>query len=233
LEEYHTHGQHDGLFYRVVVRLLNAADYGVPQKRERVIIVGFRSDIEREWSFPKPTHSEDILVRDQWVTGDYWERHEVAKSDRPVPPPRLSQRIRRLRADLIPPPDLPWKTVRDALIGLPDPSLVSSSDFQNHVFNAGARTYHGHTGSPIDEPAKTLKAGDHGVPGGENVLTYPDGRVRYFTVRESARLQTFPDQYTVAGSWTEAMRQLGNAVPVTLARVVADGIAASLSQARA
>jgi DNA (cytosine-5)-methyltransferase 1 len=52
--------------------------------------------------------------------------------------------------------------------------------------------------------------------------------VRYFTVRESARLQTFPDDYQLHGSWTESMRQLGNAVPVELARVIGDGVASRL-----
>ncbi len=47
-----------------------------------------------------------------------------------------------------------------------------------------------------------------------------DGSVRYFTIRESARLQTFPDGYKFHGSWTETMRQLGNAVPLVLARIV-------------
>jgi DNA (cytosine-5)-methyltransferase 1 len=80
----------------------------------------------------------------------------------------------------------------------------------------------------MDQPAKTLKAGDHGVPGGENMLAYPDGRVRYFTVRESARLQTFPDSYIFSSSWTESMRQIGNAVPVTLACVVGASVHATL-----
>ena len=48
----------------------------------------------------------------------------------------------------------------------------------------------------------------------------PPGEVRYFTVRESARLQTFPDDYVFHGSWSETMRQLGNAVPVRLAEIV-------------
>ena len=74
---------------------------------------------------------------------------------------------------------------------------------------------------PLDEPAKTLKAGVHGVPGGENMLRRRDGSVRYFTVRESARLQTFPDSFLFHGSWSETMRQLGNAVPVTLAELLA------------
>jgi DNA (cytosine-5)-methyltransferase 1 len=55
-----------------------------------------------------------------------------------------------------------------------------------------------------------------------------DGNVRYFTVREVARLQTFPDEYEFRGSWTQTMRQLGNAVPVLLAEVVAKSVAKSL-----
>ena len=74
-----------------------------------------------------------------------------------------------------------------------------------------------------------MKAGDHGVPGGENMSAHPSGEVRYFTVRESARLQTFPDNYLFRGSWTEAMRQLGNAVPVRLANAVAKSILARLA----
>jgi DNA (cytosine-5)-methyltransferase 1 len=69
-----------------------------------------------------------------------------------------------------------------------------------------------------------LKAGVHGVPGGENMLRRADGSVRYFTIRESARLQTFPDDFVFHGSWSETMRQLGNAVPVELAEVVARSV---------
>lgn len=228
LERHHVHGQKDGLFYRVVFRLLNAADYGVPQKRERVIIVGFRQDLETEWSFPRATHSLDALLWRQWVTGEYWDRHEVPIKDRPSLSPRLTGRIMRL-GTLFPPSELPWATVRDAISDLPDPEKRSQSTaIPNHEFNPGARSYHGHTGSPLDSPAKTLKAGDHGVPGGENMLARHDGRVRYFTVRESVRLQTFPDDYMFHGSWTETMRQLGNAVPVLLGQVVAADVGRSL-----
>jgi DNA (cytosine-5)-methyltransferase 1 len=117
----------------------------------------------------------------------------------------------------------PWKTVREALADLPDPTRHELPEF-NHVHIPGARSYPGHTGSYIDEPAKTLKAGDHGVPGGENMVRMPDGRVRYFTLREAARLQTFPDRYMFNRSWTESMRQLGNAVPVDLGNVVASSV---------
>ena len=118
----------------------------------------------------------------------------------------------------------PWRTTRDAIAGLPEPTVKGSETWHNHKLQEGARSYPGHTGSVLDLPAKTLKAGVHGVPGGENMIALPDGRVRYLTVRESARLQTFPDDFRFHGSWTETMRQLGNAVPVELAHVVAASV---------
>ena len=147
--------------------------------------------------------------------------------NRPAAPPRLTNRIERLRSESplsLFDPQKPWRTVRDALEGVPDPETGDRSRWYNHEQNPGARCYVGHTGSPLDEPAKALKAGDHGVPGGENMLLKPDGSLRYFTVRESARLQTFPDDYVLHGAWTEAMRQLGNAVPVLLGETIANGI---------
>lgn len=219
-----------GLAYNVVPTLVNAANYGVPQRRERVFIVGFRRDLPIQWSFPRETHSLDALLHDQWVTGEYWERHGVAKRARPQPHKSHAGLIERLKGLGLPPTRAPWRTVRDALLGLPDPQR-SEGDVLNHQFQAGARAYPGHTGSPLDLPAKTLKAGDHGVPGGENMMVKPTGEARYFTVRESARLQTFPDGYVLHGSWTEAMRQLGNAVPVALGRVVACSVAQHLLEA--
>ncbi len=213
--------------YKVLFQLLNAANYGVPQRRERVFFVGFRSDIGARWSFPEPRCSEDSLLRSQWISGEYWERHRIAKRNRCVPSPRQAARVEKLRTMLGDGREA-WRTVRDALQGLPDPERGMSDSIPNHVYNPGAKAYPGHTGSPLDEPAKTLKAGDHGVPGGENMLARPDGSVRYFTVREAARLQTFPDGYTFRGPWTEAMRQLGNAVPVLLGEVVARSVAAAL-----
>ena len=70
------------------------------------------------------------------------------------------------------------------------------------------------------------------MPGSENMLALPNGSVRYFTVREAARLQTFPDDYVFCGSWTESMRQLGNAVPVQLAERVARSVFEALHRSQ-
>jgi DNA (cytosine-5)-methyltransferase 1 len=229
LERYHTKGKPDGLSYRVVARVLNAADYGVPQKRERVFIVGFRSDLGLEWSFPQRTHSSDALLWEQFCSGEYWAKHKLSKRLIPKPSQSGRARVEKLKNGLLP-LQRPWRTVRDAISDLPRPSKVREREEPglNHFFIPGARSYVGHTGSPLDEPAKTLKAGDHGVPGGENMLLEPNGTVRYFTIRESARLQTFPDEYVFPGSWTESMRQIGNAVPVDLAAYLAKDIRGSL-----
>lgn len=219
-----------GLTYNIVASLVNAADYGVPQKRERVFIVGFRSDLGIEWSVPDATHSYEALLYSQWVSGEYWERHRVPRAKRPPLPENLRNRVRKLGSSLLLTNDNPWRTVRDAIIDIPDPKKRAAKSFHNHNYQPGAKVYPGHTGSPLDLPAKTLKAGDHGVPGGENMMVLTDGSVRYFSARESARIQTFPDGYVFHGSWTETMRQLGNAVPVTLARHVASSVAERLAE---
>ena len=63
------------------------------------------------------------------------------------------------------------------------------------------------------------------------MMVLPDGSVRYFSARETARIQTFPDGYVFHGSWTETMRQLGNAVPVALGRIVASSVGEALIRA--
>ncbi len=199
-----------GREYRVVWQLVNAADYGAPQIRYRVLIFGVRRDLDVTLAKMMPTHSRDRLLWDQFVTGEYWVRHGLVPRKEAI----LAQdqrRVAELKRLNFAPIDKPWVTVRDALVGLGEPN-----GRYNHVLQPGARVYPGHTGSPLDLPAKALKAGDHGVPGGENMMVRDDGTVRYFTIREAARLVGLPDEYEFPRSWTESMRQLGNAVPAQL-----------------
>lgn len=214
--------------YDVTFRLVNAADYGIPQVRWRVFVIGFRKDLDLgDWEIPKGEYSEAALLNDQ-ANGAYWTRHAIAPRPEMVP-------------DMLPLPDgkKPWKTVRDALTKkrpLPPPlepleAKLEHPDFLHHIGWPGAREYPGHTPNDLDKPAKTVKAGVHGVPGGETVLRLGDGSIRYMTVREVARVMTFPDDCQLEGPRGEQMRQLGNAVPVELGRFMADAVAKALRSA--
>ena len=166
LEQHHTAGHGDGLSYNVVFWLLNAVDYGVPQSRHRVIIVGFRNDFNASWSFPTATHSQESLHYSKWVTGEYWEEHSIK---RPAEMPLSAQQLRSIRRAVedTDTPLLRWQTVRDAIGDLPDPTDIGrASLFNNHEFRDGARVYAGHSGSKLDEPSKTIQAGAHGIPDG-------------------------------------------------------------------
>ena len=226
LQRRHTSKSGSGdLEYDVAIHLADAANYGIPQRRHRVFFVGFRRDLHAQWSFPPHSHSAEQLLQAKYATGQYWRDHGLPLQKAPLHVRARVSRLSPIPGTLAAEPQR-WNTVRDALADLPDP--LRDNDVPNHRFQPGAKSYPGHTGSPLDEPAKALKAGDHGVPGGENMLRHPDGTLRYFTVRESARIQTFPDDYVFPGNWTESMRQLGNAVPVQLARAVASSVAAKL-----
>lgn len=207
--------------------VLNAADFGVPQMRRRLFLVAFRADLGIDWHWPAKTHSDDALLWDQ-IHGTYWSRHGIRRaSDLHVRPERI-ERVRTMSQ----PAEAPWATLRDALTSptrLPKPvDGRNGANVLNHVGIPGARLYHGHKGSPLDRPAKAIKAGVHGSPGGEHILVDGD-YFRYLTVRECARVQTIPDDWAFVATRTQAMKQLGNAVPVALGRVLAEAIANRLN----
>ncbi|MEU8390372.1 DNA cytosine methyltransferase [Micromonospora sp. NPDC048843] len=236
--------------YRVYKFEVNAADYGVPQIRNRVIIVAFRGDLDINEAIlqhaVRKTHSEDAL-RKSMSSGGYWERHpEVAKHVRNHVMAGMQGELPLGASES----ELkPWRTLRDALKGLDDESKplppirwnrldrLQYEDMPvDHVGWPDARFYRGHTPNVLDRPAKTVKAGVHGVPGGESVML-TDSRIpgskstsehryrhRYMTVRETARVMTFPDSWKLCGPRGEKMRQLGNAVPVMLGEVFAKAV---------
>ncbi|BAJ29592.1 MULTISPECIES: DNA (cytosine-5-)-methyltransferase [Kitasatospora] len=235
--------------YQVVMTPVNAADYGVPQIRNRVIIVAFRRDlkvdIELFKELVKPTHSETALIRSM-MAGGYWEHHADV-------PPHVREWVEKRLPKVSPKDDglLPWRTLRDAIKGIGDnkplPKITDDmldrteryiEGFTEHIGWPGARIYDGHTPNELDRPAKTVKAGVHGVPGGESVMLtdelMPDKityKHRYMTVRETARVMTFPDDWELKGPRGEKMRQLGNAVPVLLGEVFAKAVATVLDKA--
>jgi DNA (cytosine-5)-methyltransferase 1 len=229
--------------YLVDRKVVCAADHGIPQLRYRLFIVAIRADDANDWNhgaawgerwqWPTATHSREALLADQ-IFGDYWLTHKLSPRDVSLPRSReAAVRAAFEQADI-----LPWRTLRDALKGrldgeeflaLPEPKDgIESAVIANHVGIPGARLYKGHSGNRLDWPAKTIKAGVHGVPGGEHVICLDNGNHRYMTVRECARVQTFPDWWVFEGPRSEASRQIGNAVPVRLARIVGEAIAETL-----
>ena len=167
------------LNYKVVYRLLNAADYGVPQKRERVIIVGVRNDIDFDFQFPEATNNENGI--------DGKRR---------------------------------WVSVSDALKDLPDPD--TPNNLPNHVYSKFKLKFNGYLGNrkiDPDKPAPTVTArGDD--KGGVVVLHHPNNS-RRMTCRELATIQGFPLDYEFMGNKSSVYRQIGNAVPVPLAKAIA------------
>lgn len=196
--------------YVVAESLVDAADYGVPQHRRRVIITGMRRDLGLEAPLmPPPTHSGAALRREQ-ESGAYWRR--VGHVDTGTRAPEAGD------------PDLlPWMTVREAI----SPPVIGDDPMSSLRPKTAARIYKGHTGSDPDLPSKTVKAGVHGAPGGEN-MTVLEGVPVAYTARDAARIQTFPDKVAFCGTHSSVMRQIGNAVPVALAMIAASRIIDSI-----
>ena len=213
----------DAPAYDVTIGLRECANFGLPQRRGRVFIVAMRTDQGGSVNVPEGGHSEARLAYEQAISGEYWLRHGLRE---PQPDSAVVSSPREVAGRA-------WLTVRDALRDVPPPIMGRANGYHpNHVGIPGARSYPGHTGSPWDEPAKTLKAGVHGVPGGENMLRHDDGAVRYFTVHEAALLQGFPPDYRFAGSRSEAMRQIGNAAPTPVCKAIAASIRKALVSRR-
>jgi len=210
--------------YRVYQQEIDAADLGVPQSRRRIFIIAIRRDVHGAdtWEGVTTTHSRDALLRDQFVTGDYWRRHNLDKQEVAR---RFRGQVRRIEATGVDPDDLPWVTLRDALRDVPEPSESDdAAGWPNHKAIPGARTYEKHTGSPWDLPSKTIKAGVHGVSGGEAMVRELDGSVRYLSVREAALVQGFPQTYEFPGYRSRVMGVIGNAVAVKVAHTVGSAL---------
>jgi DNA (cytosine-5)-methyltransferase 1 len=227
--------------YLVDRRVILAADYGVPQLRYRLFIVAFRADVETDWDhdadygarwgWPQPTHSREALTI-ALADGSYADEHGLTGPAARETAQSATDAAMGLQR---------WRTLRDALAGrlgyaeldpLPEPTDGQEHpDFNHHVGIPGARLYKGHSGNALDWPAKTIKAGVHGVPGGEHIALLDNGSHRYLTVRECARVQTFPDSWTFEGPRSEASRQIGNAVPVRLAKIMGNHVADTINRA--
>lgn len=199
----------DEIGYRVVpIQVLKAINYNVPQKRERLILVGIRKDISAKYEYPKP-NPRIYNLKDALKKGDLFDCN-VPYSDG-VKYPKSKKEI----LELVPQKGY-W---RDLPIDL-------QKKYMGGSFYLGG----GKTGMARrigwDEPCLTLTCSPAQK---QTERCHPD-ETRPFTVREYARIQTFPDDWEFQGSMAQQYKQIGNAVPVNLAKEVGYSVVALLNQ---
>lgn len=162
--------------YITSVNLVNMANYGVPQGRQRVLIIGQRKDIDDTmiFRFPEPTHSKDGKNLPRWIS------------------------------------------IKEAIDHFPDPD--KENEVVNHVYSAYKveyRNFTGHRKTDPDKPSPTILARGNGK-GGVCAIPHYNGK-RRLSIRESASVQTFPEDFHFVGTMNACYRQIGNAVPVHFA----------------
>jgi DNA (cytosine-5)-methyltransferase 1 len=182
--------------YRLYHRVVDSADYGVPQHRERLIVVGVR---EGEFLFPRPTHGIDSIDRHPHFTaGQAVEGLQLTEEERKT---GINGKFGHLIEDI--PPGLNYSFYTSEM-GHPHPLFAWRSKFSDFMYKADP-----------DMPVRTIKA-----QGGQ--YTGPlHWSGRHFAVAEYKRLQTFPDNYAIVGNRQTAIQQIGNSVPPQLARMLA------------
>lgn len=195
--------------YRVLTpRVLKAVHYRVPQKRERLILVGIRKDLDIQFAYPKPS-SRVYTLRDALKKGELYD------SDVPVSPGTQYPARKKEILDLVPPGGY-WR----------DLPLELQKEYMLKSFYLGG----GKTGMARriswDEPSLTLTCSPAQK---QTERCHPD-ETRPFTVREYARIQTFPDDWKFAGPISQQYKQIGNAVPINLAKAIGDSIVVCLNQ---
>ena len=190
----------DEIGYRVVtpVKVLKAIHYKVPQKRERLIIVAIRKDIKTDYQYPSP-YNKVYNLEDALKKGDLFDT-DVPKSKGASYPEHKKKVL-----DLVPPKGY-WR----------DLPIDIQKEYMKKSFYLGG----GKTGMARrigwDEPSLTLTCSPAQK---QTERCHPD-ETRPFTVREYARIQTFPDEWNFAGSISQQYKQIGNAVPVNLAKEI-------------
>ena len=187
----------DELGYRLMpVQVLRATDYHVPQKRERLILVGVRKDIALDFDYPRPSSR-------QYTLADALKQGELYDCDVPQSPGVKYPKAKEAIMALIPPKGY-WR----------DLPLELQKQYMGGSFYLGG----GKTGMARrigwDEACLTLTCSPAQK---QTERCHPD-ETRPFTVREYARIQTFPDDWAFAGSVGQQYKQIGNAVPVNLGR---------------
>jgi DNA (cytosine-5)-methyltransferase 1 len=185
----------EGIGYNLSWRVLDSADYGVPQHRERLIIVGAR---DANYQFPRPSHGPDSPDQTPFYSSGL-AVGEAAEAN--GEPNGVAGRYGHLLTEI--PPGLNYSYFTDVM-GHPKPVFAWRSKFSDFLYKADP-----------DRPVRTIKAQGGQYTGPFHWASRP------FSVAELKRLQTIPDAYEVVGGRQIAIEQIGNSVPPQLARMLA------------
>jgi DNA (cytosine-5)-methyltransferase 1 len=202
------------LGYRVAYSVFDARNYGVPQERKRVIIVGYRRDLGISFSPPPPSHSKSASSSLSGAALQRWTTIREAISDLPPAVPALDK-------------------------NKPNPNV----NFPNHEYMIGAFStiyMSRNRRREWSDQSFTIQAGGRHAPlhpescpmqkVGADKWVFTGTYYRRMTVREAARIQTFPDDFIFYyTNLSQGYKMIGNAVPVKLARAVANKIVKDLS----
>lgn len=174
IEDFHQAG------YLTTINIAYMPNFGIPQTRTRVFILGQRKDLGANFlfNFPKATHS--------------------SKEEEGL---------------------LPWVSIKEALQHFPDPD--TPNEVPNHIYSAyklAFRDFTGHRPTDPDKPCPTILARGNGK-GGVCAIPHYNGK-RRLTIRESASIQTFPENFVFHGAMNSCYRQIGNAVPVAFSKLL-------------
>lgn len=189
--------------YTTIFKIMNAWDYGVAQKRERLITVGIRNDLKKRGGFQFPEkYSYKPVLRD--VLQNVSESECAKYSD-----------AKRKIFELVPPGGY-WKDI--------DPEIAK--EYMKTCWDMGG----GRTGIlrrlSYDEPALTVLT----TPQMKQTERCHPSEVRPFSIRENARIQSFPDEWEFCGTLGAKYKQIGNAVPCTLAKEIGKSIINTLTE---
>ncbi|MHB8600058.1 MAG: DNA cytosine methyltransferase [Ktedonobacteraceae bacterium] len=190
--------QFESLGYSLFYKVLDAADYGVPQHRERLILVGVNKGT---FLFPRPTHGPDSLNNASYVTA-YEAIRDLQPENEPIYD--YGGKYGKLLQEV--PPGMNYHYFTKEL-GYPQPIFAWRSRFSDFLYKADP-----------DKPTKTIVArlGKYSGPF--------HWKSRKFTLAEFKRLQSFPNDYKFAGSLSEQLRQIGNSVAPTFADALASAL---------
>lgn len=218
--------------YTISKKILNAVDFGVPENRERVFIVGIRKDLNIEWEFPEPTTKDKLSVKDAISDLPVVEEGQH-KTEYTTEPNNMYQQLMRHKCKVLTCHfcGLYGEKIRTVIQNVKQGQ--GKNDF-NKLVEEGildekfklTSGYHNTYGRLVETQPCTTITNNVSTPSGLRCIHYDQDRA--LTPREGARIQSFPDWFQFDGDKENITTQIGNAVPPLLAMVLAKKIHSAL-----